>query len=407
MNCYFVSCEIAQHPELKGKSVVVGYSENDRKGIVLTASYEARKYGIRAAMPICEALRRCQNLIIVQPNMDLYVEYSRKFFDYLSSITSIIEPASIDEAYLDVTDVCSPSLIIDLAHDIQNDIMELFQLPCSIGIAPNKFLAKMASDMKKPMGITILRKREIDKLLWPLPISDMYGVGKRSLDNFKALGIKTIGDLANYKDLELLKSVLGRSSADSLYLHANGEGSNEVDATKYNEISSISNSQTLSHDEYDTNRMLKYIKILVNSVANRLEKANIKAYTFTLQIKYFDFRQTSKSKTFTEATNDNHKIFKIMQDLFEDLYENDIPVRLFGVAASKFTEAKQTTIQYSLFDELDKVEKEQHVLSILEDINKTIGSKIINLGMKNNVNNKMVHNPSFRKEINEEVEKIE
>lgn len=381
MNCFFVSCEIAKNPELKGKAVAVGHNGNDRKGMILAASYEARPFGIRAAMPIPEAMRKCPNLILIEPHMELYSEFSRNFFNYFLSITPLVEPGSIDEAYLDVTDVCAPSLIVDLAHNIQNDLLELFNLPCSIGIAPNKFLAKMASDMKKPLGITILRKREIDKLLWPLPISDMFGVGKKSLDNFKALGIKTIGDLANYKDYKLLCDVIGRSNAENLYAHANGEGSTDVDVSRFTDVSSISTSQTLDYDEYDVSKMHMIIKILTNVIASRLEKASLKASTFTLQIKYFNFKQVSKSKTFTEPTNDSNKIYHIMLDLFEDLYETNIPVRLFGVGASRFSENKEEIKQLTLFDELDAEEKAYNINKLLKNINDTFGGGIIKKGV--------------------------
>lgn len=381
MNSFFASCEIAENPSLKGKKIAVGHLGNDRKGIIVAASYEAKPYGIRAAMPVHEAMIKCPDLIIVEPRMSLYAEYSRKFFDYFLSITPLVEPGSIDEAYLDVTDVCAPSMIVDLAKTMQNDILTKFNLPCSIGIAPNKFLAKMASDMKKPLGITVLRKREIDKLLWPLPISSMYGVGTRSLDSFKALNIKTIGDLANYKDMKLLQDVLGKTSAESLYYHANGGGSTEVDVNRFTDVSSISNSQTLDHDEYDPVKMLLMIKILTNTLSNRLSKANLKAHTFTLQIKYNTFKLVSKSKTFTDPINDEKKMYNIMKDLFEDLYDNITAVRLFGVGANKLVESKEEVKQLSLFDDLDEVEKDHNITSLLESINKSIGSIVIKRGV--------------------------
>lgn len=381
MNSFFASCEIAENPSLKGKKIAVGHLGNDRKGIIVAASYEAKPYGIRAAMPVHEAMIKCPDLIIVEPRMSLYAEYSRKFFDYFLSITPLVEPGSIDEAYLDVTDVCAPSMIVDLAKTMQNDILTKFNLPCSIGIAPNKFLAKMASDMKKPLGITVLRKREIDKLLWPLPISSMYGVGTRSLDSFKALNIKTIGDLANYKDMKLLQDVLGKTSSESLYYHANGGGSTEVDVNRFTDVSSISNSQTLDHDEYDPVKMLLMIKILTNTLSNRLSKANLKAHTFTLQIKYNTFKLVSKSKTFTDPINDEKKMYNIMKDLFEDLYDNITAVRLFGVGANKLVESKEEVRQLSLFDDLDEVEKDHNITSLLESINKSIGSIVIKRGV--------------------------
>ena len=406
MNCFFVSCEIAKNPQLEGKKVAVGHIENDRKGIILAASYEARPYGIRAAMPVQEALYKCPDLILVEPNMELYNEYSRKFFDYFLTITPLVEPGSIDEAYLDVTDVCSPSMYVELAKTIQNDIYNNFHLKCSVGIAPNKFLAKMASDMKKPMGITILRKREIDKLMWPLPISEMYGVGKRSIDSFNALGIKTIGDLANYKDMKLLNDVLGKNNAEHLFAHAHGEGSNEVDVNRFNDVSSISNSQTLDQDEYDITKMMLVIKILTNAVANRLEKSNLKAYTFTLQIKYFNHRQVSKSKTIDQPLNDNYKIYDIMKELFEDLYETDIPVRLFGVGASKLCESKEEIRQLSLFDKLDDEQKDFNISQLIDTINKSIGVEVIRKGIIEKQDSKDLFSKTWRKDINEQIKKI-
>ena len=407
MNCFFVSCEIAQNPSLEGKKVAVGHVGNDRKGIILAANYEARPFGVHAAMPVQEALYKCPDLILVEPNMELYNEYSRKFFDYFLTITPLVEPGSIDEAYLDVTNVCKPTMYLELAQTIQNYIYNNFHLKCSIGIAPNKFLAKMASDMKKPMGITVLRKREIDKLLWPLPIGDMFGVGKKSLDSFNALGIKTIGDLANYKDIKLLQEVIGKTNAENLLSHAHGEGSNEVDVNRFNEVSSISNSQTLDQDEYDVSKMLLYIKILTNVLANRLEKSNMKAHTFTLQIKYFNFRQVSRSKTLTDPINDNIKIYTVMKDLFEDLYEIDIPVRLFGVGASKLCESKEEIRQLSMFDELDAEQKDYNITMLLDKINKSIGSEVVRKGFKNyNSNISKTFEKEWRKEIKNEIKKI-
>ena len=153
MNSFFASCEIAENPSLKGKKVAVAHVSLDKKGMVLAATYEAKACGIKTTMLVFEAERLCPDIIFVEPKHELYQEYSRKFFSYFYKITPLVEPASIDEGYLDVTDVCKPNEYYDLAKKIQKDILELYNLPCSIGIAPNKFLAKMASDIKKPLDI--------------------------------------------------------------------------------------------------------------------------------------------------------------------------------------------------------------------------------------------------------------
>jgi DNA polymerase-4 len=389
MNCFFVSCEVAENPDLKGKKIAVAPNGSDRKGIILAASYEARPYGVKSAMRVSDALRKCPDLIIVEPTMGLYGEYSRKFFEYFLKITPLVEPASIDEGYLDVTDVCEPSEIMNLAYKIQKDLLELYSLPCSIGIAPNKFLAKMASDMKKRLGITVLRKREVPEKLWPLPIGDMIGVGKKTLETLNAIGIKTIGDLANFKDLNLLKEVIGDNNTNGLYAHAHGIGSNEVDVNRFNDVSSISNSQTFDHDEYDIIKMKLLIKLLTNTICNRLEKHSLKAYNFTLQLKYNNFKVTSKSTTLKNPTSDSRKVYKLFEDIFDDFYDTSFPLRLIGVAASKVIEAHDEIKQLSIFDSLEEEQKEVTIDNLIKIINNEVGITALKRGVKeeNSLNN--------------------
>ena len=404
MNCFFASCEIAENPDLRGKKIAVAPHTTDRKGIILAASYEARPYGVRSAMTVKDALMRCPDLILVEPSMGLYSEYSDRFFNYFMSITPLVEPASIDEGYLDITDVCKPEEAVDLAKKIQKTLLEEYKLPCSIGIAPNKFLAKMASDMKKPLGLTILRKREIKDKLWPLPIEEMYGVGKKTLEKMKALNIKTIGDLANFNDLVLLEKIVGPNACKSLYESANGEGSNEVDTTRFHNVSSIGNSQTFEFDEYQTSNMLLAIKVLTNSVSNRLEKNGLKAHTFTLQIKYNNFKVINRSKTIDIATSDSRRMFDVYQDLFEDFYDDTYPVRLLGVSASKLIEQKEEIVQLNLFDDLSSLEKTHKINSLISSINKTLGNESLHIGLEKeksekNISNKNKYDRSWADDI--------
>lgn len=404
MNCFFVSCEIAENPDLKGKKVAVAPHTTDRKGIILAASYEARPYGVHSAMRVSDALKACPDLILVEPSMTLYSEYSEMFFSYFMKITPLVEPASIDEGYLDITDVCKPEEVVDLAHKIQNTLLNEFNLPCSIGIGPNKFLAKMASDMKKPLGITVLRKREIEKLMWPLPIEDLFGVGKKTLEKMKALNIKTIGELANFKDLNLLEHVLGSMSFKYLYDSAHGEGSNEVDVNRFHEFSSIGNSQTFEFDEYLINNMLLTIKLLTNSVSNRLEKASKKAHTFTLQIKYNNFKVVSRSKTLSYATSDSFEMFQIYKDLFDDYYDDTFPVRLLGISAGKLIDKKDEIQQLSLFDQLPKIEQEHKITNLVNSINKSLGKDSLKIGVKVQTSKK---DKEEERKFREEIKKIQ
>ena len=382
MNSFYVSCEVAQNPHLRGKKVAVVPNASNRKSIVLAASYSAKKDGVRAAMHVNEAMRLCSDLVVVDSHHELYEEYSRLFFEYFYSITPLVEPASIDEGFLDVTEVCEQIHPIDLAKKIQKELWENLHLPCSIGIAPNKFLAKMASDMKKPMGITILRKREVKEKLWPLAIENMLGVGKKTLPVLASLNIKTIGDLANYKQIDLLERFLGKNNTAHLMACANGEGSNEIDVNRINEIQSISHSTTFDVDEYDYTKVKYTLKILVNMVGARLKERRLKAQTFSVQIKYHNFKSSSKSKTLENAVNGEDEIYLIAEDLFDELLIDGLGIRLIGVASSKLIPYEESIKQMSIFDAFDKEEKDHAIHSLVKNVNDSLGQNILTIGTK-------------------------
>lgn len=202
LNAFFATAETIKDPSLEGLPLVV--AGTSRRGIVSTASYEARKYGIHSAMPTYQARQLCSNLIILPGDYEYYQKLSNEFFEYLKTYSSIIEPASIDEGYVDITEqITNVNDPMKYLRDIQNGLYEKTKLKCSIGIGPTKFLAKMASDMKKPMGITIIRRKDIQKILWPLPIKDMFGIGKKTFPRLESLGIYKIGDLATTESLEV------------------------------------------------------------------------------------------------------------------------------------------------------------------------------------------------------------
>lgn len=380
MNCFYASCEIAQNDELKGKPIVVAHADTLRKSIILSPSYEARAFGIKTTMLVRDALRLCNDLIVVEPDMNLYNQYSKMFFDFLYKITPNIEIASIDEGYLDVTEICEKINAIELANRIQKTLYDKYKLPCSIGIAPNKFLAKMASDMKKPFGITVLRKREIDKYMWPLSISKMFGVGKKTSPRLEELGIKTIGDLANYKDLESLKKVLGPSHAESLIERANGIDNSIVDTQGFNDVLSISNSYTFDIDQNDELYIKNTLRIISNTVSNRLQKKELKAQTIGIQIKYSNFKQINRSKGLEIPVNEEIDVYKIVEDLFEEFYDDKMMIRLVGVFATRLIESKNEIKQYSIFDNLSELEKESEVQRLLNNMQRKFGKDSIARG---------------------------
>ncbi|MDD4000300.1 MAG: DNA polymerase IV [Bacilli bacterium] len=379
MNCFFASCEIAENKELIGKPVAVAHLDPLRRGIILSPNYEARKFGIKTTMLVREALLLCHDLIIVEPKMHLYSEYSKRFFNYLTSITPLLEAGSIDEGYLDVTEVSKNEHPLTLAKRIQDYILEHLCLPCSIGIGPNKFLAKMASDLKKPLGITVLRRREIDKYLWPLPIGNMYGIGKKTAPKLQALGIMTIGDLANFQNLELLKEVVGEVSSESLIKRANGYGSTKIIVEEADNLS-VSNSHTFDNPVFDESLIKQTLKVIANTVSNRLSKAGKIALTIGLILKYPDMRQIHRSRSLEIASRDAVEIYQIVEDLFEELINTGDQIRLVGIFANRLLDEKEEIKQFSIFDDLTEIEKEQNILKLLKSVKRNFGQNSVNRG---------------------------
>lgn len=384
MNAFFASCEIANDSSLKGRPIVVAHDEPLRKSIVLTASYEARKYGIKTTMLTREAIKLCPNVKIVEPKYYLYSKYSKMFFDYMQKITNIIEPMSIDEGFFDMTEACKTVHPLSLAKKIQDDLYKM-GLPCSIGIAPNKFLAKMASDIKKPLGITVLRKREIDKYLWPLAIEDMIGIGKKTAPRLKAIGINTIGDVLKFKDQSLLKKTVGDAMYEYITSRARGEGSTELTKPDPDDFSSVSNAQTFDHDIYSITIMKDMLKNLCNSVCHRLEKHGMIAKTFGVQIKYSDFQLINRSSSIKTPTNDSYDVWPFVEDIFEENYDHRRPVRLVGVFANRLEKASMVKKEYTLFDDLNQIEKDNEVKKLLNKINTNLGKDTLVIGVKEDV----------------------
>jgi len=380
MNCFFASCEIAMNDSLKGKPVVIAHHDPFQRSIILSPSYEARKYGIKTTMQIREAFDLCHDIIVVEPDMELYSKYSKLFYEYLIKLTPLVEMASIDEAYVDCTDICTGADVVELAKKIQKEILEIYKLPTSIGIGPNKLLAKIASDMKKPMGLTVLRRREIDKYMWPLPISDLLGVGKKTIVKMNELNIKTIGDLANYKDIEKLKEVLGNANALSLYSKANGIDDSIVNPNE-EQATSISCAHTFYLDTYDVKTIKSTIKTLCNTMGYRMQKAKQKALTVGIQFKYSNFKSYNRSKSLIRAINDEYDLYDNCIDVFDEYYEENVGIRLIGVFANRLIN-DDTMEQITIFDDFLKIDKDEAINQLLKSVNGKFGNGSVKKGVK-------------------------
>ena len=374
LNAFFAQCEENRDPSLKGKPVAVG--GRSKRSVVSTANYEARKYGVHSALSMYEAMKICKNLVVVDSHYDLYSTVSKSFMKFLVQRFGYIEQVSIDECYIDVTDYMNDDDAYDKLLDLQLDIYKKLNLKCSIGYAHTKFLAKMASDLRKPLGLTfIITKEELEELIWPLSIDKMWGIGRKTAPLLLQNGIKTIGDLANSKDYKT-RTILG-SMYDTFIGWANGRG-NDIVQKERGDSKSISMSRTLSSDETDYELLQNKLLDLCKDVVYELKRSERACKTLVVTYRTDDFITKSKRSSFALATDSLEMISEETLLVFEKFYKNE-PVRLLGVGVENFV-PKEKEEQLSLFKEerkssntrqndLEKLKKELNIenLTTLKD----------------------------------------
>ncbi|MED4073511.1 DNA polymerase IV [Priestia endophytica] len=375
-NAFFASVEIANNPSLRDKPVAVAGTK--RRGIILTCNYEARKYGIYTTMPLWEARKKCPELAVCTPNFSLYREASLNLFTYLSTISLLLEPASIDEGYLDITNCHELGTPVEIAERIRRDILKKYNLPVSIGIAPNKFLAKTASDFKKPLGITILRKRDVQKELWPKTVHEMHGIGKKTAEKLHSIGIQTIGDLAREEERKLsaLLGVLG----PQLKKRANGIDERPVDPDAATTVKSIGNSTTLAFNSDDDELLLNTLNSLSQTVSKRMKLRNAVTDDIQITIRYANFQTVTRSQQLMNPIEEKEDIFQVASSLFNKHWSGS-PVRLLGVTALRVEEKEQSLKQLSLFTYENEIQDEE-ILDVVEDINKEFDKPLLHRGVR-------------------------
>jgi DNA polymerase IV len=369
MNSFYASVEMAYNPSLKGRPLAVAGNPEERRGIIITSNYEARAKGVRTTMPVWQAKKLCPELLVVRPNFDRYRAASREVFKIMYAITPFVEPVSIDEGYMDVTEATPAHKTIELAEKLQEKINKELDLPCSIGIAPNKFLAKMASDMKKPMGITILRKRDIPNKLWPLPVGEMYGVGKKTAVKLNAIDIDTIGDLAE-ADVYRLKQILG-INGERLKNRANGTDLRPVDPDAVNEFKSIGSSETLPMDTTDEAEIRGLFSSLAENVELRMKRKQAAGRTIQITVRYYDRKTITRSKKLPNFIDKKVDILNVAMELFE-LHWNKEPIRLLGITVQDMEEKHNIVQQLDLFTYKKAAEKEK-LYSAIEELTQKLG----------------------------------
>ena len=362
LNSFYASAEILHNTALEGQPVVVaGLS---RRSVVSTASYEARKYGVHSAMPLQMAMDLCPSLVIVQGDYSWYEELSERFFRFVRTFSQYVEPASIDECYVDVTEQISKfERPLDFAWMIQNRLKEELGLPCSIGIAPNKFLAKMASDMRKPMGITVLRKQELSRKLWPLPIQEMQGIGAKTAPLLIANDISTIGDLADAKNESKIMTLMGKHGYEAI-INARGNGTNKL---CYNSsVQSISQSTTTDKDIIEYDEVKTVLMRLAESLSRRAKADNIKGSLIFLSIRYYDFTNAVRSTSLDHYTDDYQVLLEHALLLFDRNSINKT-IRHLGIGLGSLYSSTKSITQLNMFQEPTKQKPD-----ILAELNKQL-----------------------------------
>jgi DNA polymerase-4 len=373
MNSFYASVEMAYEPSLKGKPLAIAGNPEERRGVIVTCSYEARKFGVKTTMSVWEAKKLCPNLIVMKPNFERYRAASKGMFEILQQYSQLVEPVSIDEGYVDITDSYELGSPMEVAEQIQKQIMRELDLPCSIGIAPNRFLAKTASDMKKPLGITVLRKRDVQKVLWPLEVIEMHGVGRKTAEKLNKIGIITMGDLANANEIQL-KALLGINGL-RLKERANGIDNRPVDPEAAAEFKSIGNSTTLPRDISNQHELLGILEHLADKVYLRMKRKKVFAAVIGVTIRYKDRHTITRSKKLSYNISSKEEILTEGKELFLKNWNGDA-VRLLGVSVSELVEKKQAVKQLDLFS-YEKDAAKEPLMETLEQLRKKYGETII------------------------------
>ncbi len=344
LDAFFVAVERLDDPALIGVPVIVG-GRAEARGVVASASYEARKFGVHSAMPTAQALRLCPQAVLVSGHRGRYAELSERVMALLGEYTPLLEPISIDEAFLDVTGTeAHYGSSAELAATLQTRIEDELRLSASLGVAANKLLAKIASDYRKPHGITVVPPGQEAAFLAPLPIRRLWGVGEVTGRELARLGVQTVGDLAAFS-VEALRKHFGAAHGEGLWRAAHGIDDSPV--IPEHEAKSLSREETFANDISDADTLHRELLRLSEQVASRLRRHNLQGRTIGLKLRYADFTTLTRQATLEEQTDSGPAIYAQALALFEAVW-NRRPVRLLGVGAWGLTQAGR---QFRLFEQ--------------------------------------------------------
>ena len=380
LNQFFVTCARILDPSLNNKVLAIG--SDGRSGIVSTCSYEARKYGIHSGMPMFYAKQLCKDLIIKEIDFDYVHLMSNEFMYHVSKLTPFYEQISCDECYCDITHYFKNNSnfdVISLLKEFQKKLYKDTKLQCSIGVAPTKFLAKMGSDYKKPMGLTIIRKKDIKNIIFPLKVDDFYGIGKKTAPILHDLNIHTIGDLYNkIINKELDESFISQDFQNSILNCLEGKSSDKLnDFTPKSK--SIGTTSTLSFDTNDKSYLSHYLSVLIKQVVIKMIKEDYLTNSFSIVLKSAEcnngFKTTSFAYTFNDYTDNLELIMKEALKKFDNSYKS-FEIRMIGFSV-KNLKKKYNTVTQMTFDNYKDHEEESKTFLLINDINRKFNKEVV------------------------------
>lgn len=371
MDAFYAAVEQRDNPDFRGKPVIVGAGPQER-GVVAACSYEARKFGVHSAMPSRTAYRLCPRGIFVHPDFPKYRQVSKQVMTILGNFTPLVQPISIDEAFLDVTGAVKKfEDAIEVARRIKAEIRKQTELTGSVGVAPNKFLAKLASDLNKPDGLSVITEEEKVQVLAPLPVSKIWGVGKVTEQRLQDLGIRTIGDLQQFP-VDELRRRLG-NVAEHLHSLALGNDDREVETDE--ETKSISSENTFDQDTGDIGQIKRCLLEQAEEVGERLRREKLAARTVQLKLRYADFKTLTRRKTLPKPTQDGMIMYQVAERLLEAEGIHGKRIRLIGVGGTNLVRPE---VQGDLFDRKD--EKRSQLAKAVDDLRAKLGPDAVKRG---------------------------
>jgi DNA polymerase-4 len=376
LDAFFTSCEQLEHPEYRGLPVVVGARPGHR-GVVAAASYEARRFGIHSAMPIAEAFRRCPDATFLRPDLEKYRRYSRQVFQILETLAPVVEAASIDEAYLDVSGLeklaGTPETI---GREIKQRIHNGAGLTVSVGIGPNRLIAKLGSEHRKPDGLTVVAPGQVLDFLAPMPVSNLRGAGRETQKIFNRLGIRTVAQLRAIP-MSRLQQHLGNKAAASFQRQALGIASDLVVPDQGRK--SISKEHTFAEDIRDHTLLHDTLRGLAADVARTARREGLSGTVVTLKIRFAGFETCTRQYTRNTPSDDERELLKTAWQLFLDGKLPDKPVRLIGIGISVWEQGQPA--QANLFEQPEQQQDKQRVLKTIDAVSEKFGKQLLQLGI--------------------------